>query len=168
MEKIYYGIINTIFGLCIPEFSPEKIIRISFFENQYNLNKFEKDTNFIRNDSQATKMLINLLNMNDEMKFALKGTDFQQKVWEALCQLPFGEMATYADIAKKVNKPKAVRAVANAIGANPIAYFIPCHRVIRSDGGIGGYRWGTKIKEKMQTWEKNNPPEKLISQFIIE
>jgi len=67
------------------------------------------------------------------------GTDFQKAVWNELCQIKKGEIITYSDLAKRVGRPKATRAVASAVGKNPFAPGVPCHRVIRSDGGIGGY-----------------------------
>ena len=69
----------------------------------------------------------------------LKGTKFQLKVWKYLKKIPKGQIRTYSDVAKAINKPKSIRAVANAIGKNPYAPKIPCHRVIRSDGSLGGY-----------------------------
>lgn len=74
------------------------------------------------------------------------GTAFQQSVWQALLNIPCGKICTYADIAKEIGRPGAVRAVGNAIGANPIAYLIPCHRVVRKDGRLGGYRWNVVRK----------------------
>lgn len=82
-------------------------------------------------------------------KLDLHGTPFQQNVWKALQSIPKGKTSTYADIAKKIGKPKAVRAVAQACGANPIAIRIPCHRVVRSDGAISGYRWGVERKRAL-------------------
>ena len=81
----------------------------------------------------------------------LKGTKFQIKVWKFLKKIPKGKVITYLDVAKAINMPKAVRAVANAIGKNPYAPIIPCHRVIRSDGSLGGYsgRGGIKTKKKL-------------------
>ena len=78
----------------------------------------------------------------------LKGTPFQKKVWKALLQIKKGSIITYKELAKKIGKPKAVRAVANAVGANPVLITIPCHRVIRSDETLGGYsgKGGTKTK----------------------
>ncbi len=84
-----------------------------------------------------------------KVKLDLKGTPFQQKVWEALQEIPYGQTATYKDIAVKIGRPKAVRAVSNAVGANPIAIIIPCHRVICSNGSLGGYRWGARNKLKL-------------------
>ena len=81
----------------------------------------------------------------------LKGTDFQLKVWKYLKSIPKGHVRTYSQVAKAINKPKAVRAVANAIGKNPYAPKIPCHRVIRSDGSLGGYsgKGGINTKRKL-------------------
>jgi AraC family transcriptional regulator of adaptative response/methylated-DNA-[protein]-cysteine methyltransferase len=77
------------------------------------------------------------------------GTEFQQRVWLALQKIPAGATATYTDIAIGIGAPKSVRAVAQACGANPIAVAIPCHRVVRSDGGLSGYRWGVERKRKL-------------------
>lgn len=88
-----------------------------------------------------------------QVKLHLKGTDFQLKVWETLLQIPMGKLSTYGSIAKKIQKPKAARAVGTAIGCNPIAFLIPCHRVIQSSGIIGGYMWGTTRKTAILGWE---------------
>jgi len=83
----------------------------------------------------------------------VRGTNFQVKVWRALLQIPVGTVATYEDIAKAVGSPSAVRAVGTAIGRNPVAFLIPCHRVIRTTGALGGYRWGLPRKRAMLAWE---------------
>jgi AraC family transcriptional regulator, regulatory protein of adaptative response / methylated-DNA-[protein]-cysteine methyltransferase len=83
----------------------------------------------------------------------VKGTNFQVKVWEALLRIPSGALTTYQDIARKINNPKAVRAVGSAVGSNTIAYLIPCHRVIRKDGLLGEYRWSSARKKSMIGWE---------------
>ena len=77
---------------------------------------------------------------------ALFGTPFQRKVWAALCEIPPGETASYAKIARRIGRPTAMRAVAGACAANPIAVVVPCHRVIRSDGGLSGYACGVERK----------------------
>ena len=79
----------------------------------------------------------------------MRGTVFQQRVWKALGEIPSGSTATYADIARRIGAPAAVRAVAGACGANALAVAIPCHRVIRSDGGLSGYRWGVERKREL-------------------
>lgn len=77
------------------------------------------------------------------------GTNFQQQVWKALLTIPKGQTRTYSQIACQIGKPKAVRAVASAIAANTLYYQIPCHRVIRSNGQIGEYRWGSELKAEL-------------------
>ena len=79
----------------------------------------------------------------------LRGTDFQRKVWKALREIPAGSTATYAAIAQRIGRPTASRAVAQACGANPVAVAVPCHRVIRADGGLSGYRWGVERKREL-------------------
>ena len=83
----------------------------------------------------------------------LRGTNFQLKVWQALVTIPSGRLAKYGDLAAKIGAPTASRAVGSAVGRNPIAYLIPCHRVIRSLGVIGGYRWGRERKQAIIGWE---------------
>lgn len=83
----------------------------------------------------------------------VKGTNFQVKVWRALLELPSGSLATYGDVAARIGAPGSARAVGTAVGANPVAWLIPCHRVIRESGALGGYRWGTERKAAMLGWE---------------
>jgi len=83
----------------------------------------------------------------------VKGTNFQLHVWRALLQLPLGALATYGEIAGRIRRPAAARAVATAVGTNPIAFLIPCHRVIRESGQLGGYRWGETRKAAILGWE---------------
>ncbi len=84
-----------------------------------------------------------------DLPLDIRGTAFQQRVWAALSAIPSGKTATYAEIARAIGQPKAVRAVAQACGANPLAIAIPCHRVVRSDGDLSGYRWGVERKRKL-------------------
>lgn len=84
------------------------------------------------------------------------GSQFQERVWNALRSIPYGETRTYADLAREVGAPSAVRAVANACGANRAAVVIPCHRVVRSDGGLGGYKWGLPRKKALLDTERRN------------
>jgi AraC family transcriptional regulator of adaptative response/methylated-DNA-[protein]-cysteine methyltransferase len=81
------------------------------------------------------------------------GAPFQIKVWEALLRIPEGCVATYAEVAEAAGAPRAVRAVGTAIGRNPLSYAIPCHRVLRSSGALGGYHWGLPVKRAMLAWE---------------
>lgn len=83
----------------------------------------------------------------------VRGTNFQIKVWEALLRIPMGGVVSYEDIAQRIRAPRAVRAVANAVAHNPVAWLIPCHRVIRKSGALGGYRWGGTRKKVLLAWE---------------
>ena len=83
----------------------------------------------------------------------LRGTNFQLKVWQALLTIPTGNLVSYGDIASLIGAPKAQRAVGSAVGKNPIAYLIPCHRVIQSLGVFGNYRWGPTRKQAIMGWE---------------
>lgn len=89
----------------------------------------------------------------DEIKLHLKGTDFQLKVWETLLKVPPGGLTTYATLAEKAGRKNASRAVGTAVGSNPVAFLIPCHRVIKSTGEIGQYHWGATRKNVMIGWE---------------
>ncbi|MGN6478421.1 MAG: bifunctional helix-turn-helix domain-containing protein/methylated-DNA--[protein]-cysteine S-methyltransferase [Flavipsychrobacter sp.] len=88
-----------------------------------------------------------------EIKLHLKGSEFQLKVWESLLKIPMGKLSTYGEIAKGIGNPNASRAVGTAIGSNPVAFLIPCHRVIQSSGNFGGYMWGTTRKTAIIGWE---------------
>jgi AraC family transcriptional regulator of adaptative response/methylated-DNA-[protein]-cysteine methyltransferase len=84
-----------------------------------------------------------------DLPFDPVGTEFQRRVWRALVRIPAGTTASYADIARQIDAPKSMRAVAQACGANPLALAIPCHRVVRSDGALSGYRWGSARKRAL-------------------
>ena len=88
-----------------------------------------------------------------QIKLHLKGTDFQLKVWESLLKIPMGKLSTYGEVARQVGNANASRAVGSAIGCNPVAYLIPCHRVIQSSGAIGDYMWGNTRKTAIIGWE---------------
>ncbi len=89
-------------------------------------------------------------------KLDLRGTPFQKKVWSALTKIPYGETRSYQDVARAIGHPKAFRAVGNANGNNPIPLIIPCHRVIESNGGLGGFGHGLKVKKELLDFEKTH------------
>ncbi len=91
-----------------------------------------------------------------DVPIIMLGTSFQKEVWTALLKIPYGTTVSYLDLARAIKKPTAVRAVANANGANAIALIIPCHRVIASDGSLGGYGGGVQIKKQLLQLEQNN------------
>lgn len=83
------------------------------------------------------------------MMIRLEGTPFQIEVWEALMAVPCGSVITYTDLASRIGRPRAVRAVASACAANRLGLLVPCHRVVRADGSLGGYRWGKDLKRRI-------------------
>jgi AraC family transcriptional regulator of adaptative response/methylated-DNA-[protein]-cysteine methyltransferase len=89
-----------------------------------------------------------------DLPLDFRGTPFQRQVWEALRQIPAGATASYRDLAEKVGRPQAVRAVGQAVAANPFAVIVPCHRAIRSDGSLSGYRWGVERKRLLLAREE--------------
>ena len=90
---------------------------------------------------------------SQELPLDIRATAFQRLVWEELRRIPKGKTRTYSQVARKIGKPKAVRAVASACARNNVAVVIPCHRVVRTDGGLGGYRWGIERKKKLLSAE---------------
>lgn len=153
-EESLFGkilVASTTKGICYMGFSDEKNIAFSELEKRFPKANFIQQTDEI----QQNALLIYTQDWSkiNQIKLHLKGTDFQLKVWEALLKIPMGNLATYGNIAKEIQKPKASRAVGTAIGSNPIAYLIPCHRVIQSTGIFGGYMWGTIRKTAIIGWE---------------
>jgi AraC family transcriptional regulator, regulatory protein of adaptative response / methylated-DNA-[protein]-cysteine methyltransferase len=95
--------------------------------------------------------------VRSDVPLDLLGTAFQQRVWRALREVPAGTTATYTEIAQRVGAPAAVRAVGSACGKNPVAVVVPCHRIVREDGGLGGYAWGLPRKKALLTRERKTP-----------
>ena len=94
-----------------------------------------------------------VLDQTTKINLCLIGSPLQLQVWSALLKIPAGKVTNYKTLAKHIGKPKAVRSIATAIGRNPLSWFIPCHRVLRSNGELGGYHWGLKVKTTMLRFE---------------
>jgi len=109
-------------------------------------------------DAHAGAVLDSIFRGDGEHVLHLRGTNFQQQVWRALLAVPPGETTDYGQLAAAVGRPGASRAVGNAVGANPVAWLIPCHRVLRRNGTLGGYRWGPDRKRAILAWERCRPP----------
>jgi len=153
-----FGFANTPFGECCIAFSDDGICALIFPETREGAyadleNRFP-ETDFQQNDEKAARFVRRIFEKGETLTLNPIGTDFQLSIWHALQRIPLGKTSTYAEIAEFIGRPKAVRAVGTAIGANPIAFLIPCHRVLRTDGGLGGFRWGLECKKKMLAWEK--------------
>jgi AraC family transcriptional regulator of adaptative response/methylated-DNA-[protein]-cysteine methyltransferase len=153
-----FGFADSPFGECCIIFSNDGICALTFPETResalYDLENRFPETDFRQNDQKAKHLANQIFVKGEKPRLHPIGTDFQLSIWHALERIPAGKTTTYAQIAEAIGRPKAVRAVGTAIGANPIAYLIPCHRVIRSDGELGGYRWGMDCKKKMLEFEK--------------
>lgn len=104
-------------------------------------------------DPAATAPVAARLFAAGEVPLLVRGTNFQVQVWRALLEIPSGALVSYADVARRIGRPSSARAVAGAVAANRVAFLIPCHRVIRSLGETGGYRWGSERKRAMIGWE---------------
>lgn len=107
----------------------------------------------------VVQKLINNIGVSDLIH--PEGTTFQKRIWEELMKIPAGETRTYLQVAIEIGSPSSARAVGTAIGANPIAWLIPCHRVIQTAGGLGGYRWGMERKKSLLDWERSMNPYQL-------
>mgnify|MGYP003666411465 FL=1 len=124
--------------------------------------RLDKARCFNRDDAGAATFVQTLFSrparenpQESSLTLSAQGTVFQRQVWQVLLSIPFASLITYQQVASAIDQPKAVRAVASAIGANPVAWLLPCHRVIRSNGELGGYRWGLPRKQQMLDWERS-------------
>jgi len=174
---ISYGVHNSPFGCCFIALTPRGICKLSFFDQaghddtptefEQTLSELKQEwpNAHIEENRAATLDVAQRVFPSElspppldtaPLKLFLKGSPFQLQVWEALLKVPPGSMRSYQHIADAMGKPSAVRAVASAIARNPLAYLIPCHRVIRSTGVLNNYRWGTDRKAAMLGWEQAN------------
>lgn len=159
---IAYGIHETPFGYAFIATTDRGIARLNFIEDDgpepiLAALRAEWPHATLIEDLDCTAALIdnvfNTASRCDPVSVWVRGTNFQVRVWDALLKIPTGSAVTYQTIAQTIGKPKAARAVGTAVGANAIAYVIPCHRVIKSTGAFGGYRWGKVRKQAMLGWE---------------
>ncbi|MCH7316181.1 methylated-DNA--[protein]-cysteine S-methyltransferase [Acinetobacter sp. ANC 3882] len=158
---IHYQFAETLFGEVLIASTHKGICALSFVENRTDafaqLKAQFPQAVFIEQADIFQQSALALFQKDqqqlDEIKLHLKGTEFQLKVWQSLLKIPMGQLATYGDLAKAIDHPKAARAVGTAIGSNPVAFLIPCHRVIQSTGALGGYEWGTIRKTALIGWE---------------
>lgn len=158
--EIEYAVYPSAFGEVLIASTSAGICHISFLDNEVPLEVLKShfpEAHLIyqinEKHQEALKPIAGDWSDLSKIKLHLKGTPFQLKVWEALLKIPFGKAATYSSIASYIDRPKAMRAVGSAVGANPVAYLIPCHRVIQSTGAIGQYHWGSERKTAMLGYE---------------
>lgn len=155
--QTYYTSIETHYGTLYLHTSLDKIYQLSLtpLPAATSSTPHPEELNLLQQEIILTLQQPNHPNLAEfNKKLAPQGTEFQQEVWQALLTIPCGQTRSYQEVAKMINRPKATRAVASAIGKNPINYLIPCHRVIRTDGSLGGYYWGLEEKVKVLDYER--------------
>ena len=158
---INYSVQHTPFGRMMVASTDRGVCRVSFLsEGQDGITILENEfpeSVFRHKDMPEHITLAGFFGNpglpESKIKLHVKGTPFQISVWEALLNIPKGELGCCSDIAKEIENPKALRAVGSAVGSNPIAFFIPCHRIVPAAGGFGNYRWGANRKIAMIGWE---------------
>lgn len=156
--RITYGYGETPFGEALIGFTEKGICYLGFLDDNKEkvfgiFQEHWENAELLHDDEKAKEYLENIFIKNKKYNLLVKGTNFQINVWKALLNLPNGIVSTYQDIANYLDKPKAVRAVASAIGKNHIGYLIPCHRVISKSGAMSGYRWGIERKKILIAYE---------------
>ena len=161
--QIRYQMIESPFGEMIAASTGNGICNLLFIESDTNCTGTKKlerrwpNARLLEESDQHIRKAEALFggdwNSLDTIKLHIRGSDFQLKVWEALLRIPAGTLASYSDLAARIDKPRAARAVGSAVGNNPVAYLIPCHRIIKKVGKIGDYRWGGIRKQAIIGWE---------------
>lgn len=163
-QKIEYAVVETVLGKMLVARTEKGICAVSFGDDDQALfedlrkefPQAELSNNGVRLKKYVEAILANLAGTDKTLDLPLdvRATVFQMRVWEALRKIPYGETVSYAEIAEKIGRKKAVRAVASACASNPAALIIPCHRVVRKDGDLSGYRWGIERKQILLEKEK--------------
>lgn len=156
--EVRWGFHESPFGTAFVATTPRGICHLGFVDGDRKaaLTSLRKrwPRALMKEDRAGTRaVLAKAFRGRGRVPVSLAGTPFQTKVWEALLRIPPGRAASYAQVAAAVGSPKATRAVGTAVGDNPVAFLIPCHRVLRSTGALGGYRWGTGRKRAILAWE---------------
>lgn len=152
-ETIFGNILvaSTDVGICHLSFSENEVLAFEALQQQFPNAVLKQKTDLIQ--QKALQFFSGDWADLSKIKLHLKGSDFQIKVWQTLLKIPMGDVSTYASVAHHIDNSKASRAVGTAIGSNPVAFLIPCHRVIKSTGLVGEYHWGSTRKTAMLGWE---------------
>jgi O-6-methylguanine DNA methyltransferase len=166
MEKIFYSSLNSsLLGMVFVASTERGVCMVDFLTSERDFLKRLKKRfpgEMIKNDQKNRNVLNQLKKylkgelQSFDCKLDFKGTPFQKKVWSALAKIPYGQTRSYKEIARAIGYPKASRAVGNANGQNSIPLIIPCHRVIESNGGLGGFGHGIKVKRWLLDFEKTH------------
>jgi AraC family transcriptional regulator of adaptative response/methylated-DNA-[protein]-cysteine methyltransferase len=158
---IRHGVASTPFGSAFIAETPRGLCRLSFLESAAEraelaaLRAMYPNAEMVRDDARAAALVATIWgHRSATLPLAVCGTNFQIQVWRALLELEPGATVSYSALAQRLGLPNGARAVGNAVGANQIAWVIPCHRVLRAGGQLGGYRWGTARKQMIRRWEE--------------
>ena len=136
-------------GLCAVKVGPGEAVLVDNLRKEFPRSELRRRDDDLAEIAACVRALAEGRSVELDFPLDVRGTAFQARVWEALRQIPVGTTRSYTQVADSVGNPTAVRAVANACGANPVALVVPCHRVIRTDGSLGGYRWGIEVKAEL-------------------
>ncbi|MGD8977694.1 MAG: methylated-DNA--[protein]-cysteine S-methyltransferase [Gammaproteobacteria bacterium] len=156
---VRWGVTDSPFGPCLIAQSARGICALEFLSGAGSPGALLAGrwpaAELEREDADARDLARHIFSGTAQKPFRLhvSGSRFQFQVWRALLRVPSGSVVSYGDLARALGKPGAARAVGQAVGANPVAWMIPCHRVLRGDGALGGYRWGSRRKAVMLAWE---------------
>ena len=150
-RALYYGYAQTPVGQWGVFRSAYGICKVAFTEEAVDYDDLQRDDHMAE---ELTMIAFGKMKALDPVQLYLSGTPFQQSVWQELLRIPAGQTITYKELAEKIKKPNAHRAVGTAVGQNPIACLIPCHRVVPAAGGIGNYRWGAARKQVLLAQEQ--------------
>jgi len=142
---------STSRGICYMSFADDEMQALQGLQNRFPNASFRQMVDLLQQN--VLYIFTHDWSKLHQIKLHLKGTEFQLKVWEALLKIPMGRLSTYGSIARQIEMPRASRAVGSAVGDNPVAFLIPCHRVIQSTGVFGQYHWGNIRKTAMIGWE---------------
>jgi AraC family transcriptional regulator of adaptative response/methylated-DNA-[protein]-cysteine methyltransferase len=161
--SIRHGLAQTPFGTAFVAETARGLCRLAFVDSMSAASELKSlrtawpKAAVVRDDARATTLVDTIWGHEPvTLPLSVCGTNFQVQVWRALLELDAGETVTYSALAERLGKPKGARAVGNAVGANPIAWIIPCHRVLRAGGDLGGYRWGAARKQMIRRWEERH------------
>jgi AraC family transcriptional regulator of adaptative response/methylated-DNA-[protein]-cysteine methyltransferase len=141
-------------GVCAVRFGDSTRELITELRREFSFADVQEEVTGISDLVRRVVSCVDGQTIDPDIPLDIRGTAFQAKVWETLRKIPRGETRTYAEIADKISKPSAVRAVANACASNPVAVLVPCHRIVRTDGSMGGYRWGMERKKQLLEMEQ--------------
>jgi AraC family transcriptional regulator of adaptative response/methylated-DNA-[protein]-cysteine methyltransferase len=136
-------------GLCAVKVGPAEALLIEALRMEFARSELQRSDDELGGVAACVRDLAEGRSPELQLPVHVRGTAFQARVWDALRQIPAGTTRSYTQVAGSIGSPRAVRAVANACGANPVALVVPCHRLIRSDGSLGGYRWGIEVKAEL-------------------